>query len=556
MTKRAYSLFIVITLIVTVFAAACSNNNNGNNKKEPTAAPTASSSGNGSEVAEGGKFDPPITLTTVGTVKPTVTYENGDSVDNNPWTREYEKRFGVKFNTLWTVDASQWETKTNLMIATGDIPDFFQASPTQFKQLLESDLIEDLTAAYEAAPERAKNILNEGGPEALMSATVDGKLMAIPFTGAPKEGAPMIWLRTDWMEKLSLEPPKTMDDLFAIMDAFTTKDPDGNNAADTFGLAIDKDFSTLIGFFNSYHAYHKIWIKDAEGKLQYSSIQPEMKQALSVLQELFKKKQIDPEFGSKDFSKVAETVVSGKVGVVIMNPYAGLYPFQSSVDQDPNAEWKAFPLVSADGQEPKKQASLGVSGYWVVKKGVKHPEVLFNMLDMWVELFYENKDLDINKQFVNGGSSGTNEVWQMNKLAAYRAYKNADQHLKIIKALETGDTSELTGDDQSAFTNIKGFLEGDRTKWGWNVIFGEGGSMGVTNQYRQANAYVNDEFITAPLPVMSERKADLDKKELEVFTKIIIGSASIDEFDKFVAEWKKEGGDAITAEVNEWYANK
>ncbi|GGD72702.1 extracellular solute-binding protein [Paenibacillus nasutitermitis] len=552
MTKRTHSLFIVVILIVTVFVTACSSNN----KKDPETTPTSAPSGNGPAAAEGGKFDPPITLTTVGTVKPTVAYENGDSVDNNPWTREYEKRYGVKFNTLWTVDGSQWETKTNLMIATGDIPDFFQASPTQFKQLLEADLIEDLTATYESAPERAKNILNEGGPEALMSATVDGKLMAIPFTGAPKEGAPMIWLRTDWMEKLSLEPPKTMNDLLAIMDAFATKDPDGNNAADTFGMAVDKDFGTLTGFFNSYHAYHRIWIKDSADKLQYSSIQPEMKQALSVLQELFKKKQIDPEFGSKDFSKMAETVVSGKVGVVITHPYAGLYPFQSSVDQDPKAQWKAFPLVSADGQEPKKQASLGVSGYWVVKKGVKHPEVLFNMLDMWVELFYENKDLDINKQFVNGGSSGTNEIWQMNKIAAYRAYKNADQHLKIIKALETGDTSELTGDDQSAFSNIKGFLEGDRSKWGWNVIFGEGGSMGVTDQYRQSNDYVNDEFITAPLPVMSERMADLNKKELEVFTKIIIGASSIDDFDKFVAEWKKEGGDAITAEVNEWYATK
>jgi len=33
-----------------------------------------------------------------------------------------------------------------------------------------------------------------------------------------------------------------------------------------------------------------------------------------------------------------------------------------------------------------------------------------------------------------------------------------------------------------------------------------------------------------------------------------MGAASIDEFDKFVAQWKQLGGDQITAEVNEWYA--
>lgn len=33
--------------------------------------------------------------------------------------------------------------------------------------------------------------------------------------------------------------------------------------------------------------------------------------------------------------------------------------------------------------------------------------------------------------------------------------------------------------------------------------------------------------------------------------KIIIGEASLDDFDTFVKEWKAEGGDEITAEVQE-----
>lgn len=41
------------------------------------------------------------------------------------------------------------------------------------------------------------------------------------------------------------------------------------------------------------------------------------------------------------------------------------------------------------------------------------------------------------------------------------------------------------------------------------------------------------------------------KLEDETFMKIIMGAAPLDEFDKFVEEWKKQGGDIITAEVEE-----
>jgi len=553
MKNRVKSAFFMIILATLVLSACSKNNNNAGSPESSSNTPSVTPSGSAPAAPSDGKFDPPITLTTVGTVSPTVQYASGDSVDNNPWTREYEKRFGIKLKTLWTVDASQWETKTNLMIGTGDIPDFFMASPAQFKQLVDADLLADLTSAFENAPDRAAKILTEGGEAALDSARFGGKLMAIPFTGAPKEGSQMVWIRTDWLQNLGLPEPKTMDDLLQIIDAFTTQDPDGNNKNDTFGLAVDKDFTVLKGFFNGYHAYYDIWIKDAEGKLQYSNIQPEMKTALQKLQELFKKKQIDPEFGTKDFAKVAETIVSGKIGVMFNSPYAGLYPLQSNIDQDPKADWKAFPIVSADSQPAKNQTALGVVGYWVVKKEVEHPEALFSMLDLWVELFYENKDDAINKQFINDGNT---EIWQMNKISAYRAFKNADQRIKVMHAMDTKDTSELTGDDKGVYDKILAFQAGDRTLWGWNAIFGADGSMGVTDQYRQNNAYVSDEFIAAPLPAMTERGADIGKFMNERFTKIIYGASSIDEFDKFVSDWKQRGGDAITAEINEWYANR
>ena len=50
---------------------------------------------------------------------------------------------------------------------------------------------------------------------------------------------------------------------------------------------------------------------------------------------------------------------------------------------------------------------------------------------------------------------------------------------------------------------------------------------------------------------MESKWASLDKLEKETFLKIIMGAAPLDSFDKFVQDWKKQGGDQILAEIDE-----
>ena len=41
--------------------------------------------------------------------------------------------------------------------------------------------------------------------------------------------------------------------------------------------------------------------------------------------------------------------------------------------------------------------------------------------------------------------------------------------------------------------------------------------------------------------------------EKQTYTNIIYGNEPIEAFDTFVEEWKAQGGDQITEEVNAWY---
>ena len=116
-----------------------------------------------------------------------------------------------------------------------------RVTAAQMKQMAEADMIEDLTPYWdEYASDQMKELYAVQGPAVLQAATVDGKMMGLGPPEVYGDGV-FIWLRADWLEKLGLSEPKTMDDVIAISKAFTTQDPDGNGVNDTYGLAITKD---------------------------------------------------------------------------------------------------------------------------------------------------------------------------------------------------------------------------------------------------------------------------------------------------------------------------
>jgi len=570
--KRKNRRLIGFTLAAMLLVLTACSNQAGNNTQPPdqsSGGSNTSSPPSSSEASEtngmnaDGKYDPPITLTTVRPQENTVKFTDGDSMENNVWTRAYEEKYGIKVKTLWSVDPSQYAQKMNLTIVSGEIPDFFRATATQFKQLVDAGLLADLTEVYDKyATDSVKDLLTEEGNLALESATIDGKLMGIPFTAPSREGAHALYIRADWLKKLNLPEPKTMEDVYKISEAFTTQDPDQNGKQDTYGLAVDKDFILLTGFFNSFHAYPgnfasnlvNFFLKDSSGNITSGTIQPEVKAALGKLQELFKAKQIDPEFGAKDITKVYEMISNGKVGMMYGPYYTPLFPLQGGKDKDPAMEWKAFPIFSVDATPPKSQTALGVDGYWVVKKGVEHPEAILKMLDFWNETFYKNTSDEIQNKF-NSSEDG-NQVWLLNNIAAYKAYKNVDASRKIIEALGSKDTSKLNAEDKGVYEKIIKFQQGDLTNWGWAQIFSKGGTMSISDYYRQNDLYITDEFTTAPLDSMIEKQPVLTKLHAETFTKIILGLASVDEFDNFTKQWLELGGSEVLTDVNEWYKSK
>jgi putative aldouronate transport system substrate-binding protein len=499
------------------------------------------------------KYDPPIEVTTVATAWPTIIYPPGDDINNNVWTRAYESRYGIKVKTEWAVPSDQYEQRVNLMLTSGDMPDYFQANPTQFKQMADEGVIEDLTDVYNAATDRVKAAVTLGGPIPLDSATIDGRIMAIPHSTVAKEGASVLWVRTDWLEKVGMQAPTTIDELSALAEAFVAQDANGQG--NTVGLGMNNDLSYATGFFAGQGAYREIWLDDGTGKLVYSSTMPQMKDALAKLQALYASGAIDLEFGTKNGQKIWEDIAAGRVGFYYGSGYDGPGPLQPSKVNFPDCDWQALPIPTLTaGEIPSPLASLGIAGYWVAKKGFEHPEAMTAMIDFWIAAFYDSTNDEVYDTF-NVGPGDANSIWRMNAIQVVKPFKNLDVSRAITAVINSGtdDLSTLNAEGRGYYKLIQSWLQdGVVDGWGWNAIYGPGGAMPVViGGYVEQDNFTQSAFYGAPTPTMVTSQATLDTQEIETFTRIIQGE-SIDSFDEFVQTWNALGGETITNEVNEW----
>jgi len=576
--KQVMILLLATCFIVGVSACSGSSKNETNQPSSPSATNSTTPSQSATESAtptnDGAatKYDPPITITTVKGIDPSVTFDSGDNAENNQATRAIFRQYGIQIKHEWAVPDSNYSQKLSVTLASGSLPDFLAVNSEQFHSLVANDQVTDLTDVIEQyATPWTKAVLKKDGGIQMGTATFDGKIMGIPQMADPTNTAPVIWIRKDWLDILQLAPPKTMEDVLIIAKAFTSQDPDGNKKADTFGLAIDKDMfadndGNLRGFFNSYHAYPNIWVPGPDGKLVYGSIQPEARVALQSLQDLFKSGAIDPEFGVKDASKMDEDIGKGKFGMTF-GVAPNLFGLIAYISGQPDSQWVPYPIVSFDGQPAKASVSFGSNGldYFVVRKGYEHPEALVLLINFFLNNEVPNSDDPENKNAEPGlladkNKPDTTATFDKEPVFMEPFGKNIDVYKRYAYAIQSGDDSKLIGEgERAAVKTIKelmaGTKKGDVGAGVVNGIFGPAGGYSVVNQYVENGLILSNAFLGGATASMQKYQASLDAMQATVFTKIILNDAPITEFDKFVENWKSTGGDKITEEVNEWYAS-
>nr|WP_223285597.1 extracellular solute-binding protein [Paenibacillus sp. PL91] len=497
-----------------------------------------------------GKFSQPITLTIgKGISTKDTNLPNGDTVDNNEYFRFVEKKLNVKVKFAFQTETDEaYQQKLSVAIASRDIPDAFIVNEKQLKQLAEADLIADLTDVYQKLGDpRLKKTYDSFGDRVLKRATINGKLMGLPSTNMGGQHS-LTWIRQDWLEKVGMEVPKTLDDLIAVAKAFIENDPDGNGQKDTVGLTSIPDLSAYEGknnfspIFGSLHAYKGQWMRDKSGNVSYSSILPEMKTALAKLHDLYAAGIIDKQFAIR--KDINELGAAGKLGIVLepwWSPYGS--PIPDSVKNDPKAEWKAYSVpVDEDGKFNTFDKDPA-GAYLVVRKGYEHPDAVMKVLNVQFNSSYDPESKDIYK--------GLNVGWWIWPFALLIGDEPAvyNTYLNLKSAWDAKDPSKLNSQEKiwyESFVKNDENPKKDLVAWAETLARLEG-----SKEVNPANYVIARNVFFGQTKTMDQKWAILQKLENETFLKIVMGEEPVDKFDSFVAEWKRLGGDQITKEVEE-----
>ena len=515
------------------------------------------------------KYDPPITVTTFFEIAPPLAdYFTKDRILNGIFANEYMNELGINIDYKWFAAQTDEDSvqKKNIAIASGDIPDFMMVNKEQLALLSRTDLINKNMGEYFEvyASDHLKEWMYKEGTAAMDSATFNNYIIGIPSTDSSIATSAFLWIRNDWLQNVGLEIPTSIDELYNVMVAFRDNDPDKNGKKDTIGLILHKDILSqrgisdagdALGLFNSFGAYPRIWVKNTNGKLVYGSIQPEIKTALTFMNKLYFDGLLEEDFAVKDLNKVSELSASSKGGIQFGAYWNAIWPLQSSVDNNPKADWIAIPIPSSDNNPSHPQIKLNVPLYYVVSKKAKNPEAVIKLLNFYVEKYGYIDEVEYKKYLIN--DTGV-EAFAMHDtmFKIFNATQSLEAYWHINEAFEKKSITGLTAEEINYYNSIISFQNGDLSSAGSVKTFGKEGSLKSMDYYYKNDLFEMDQFFGAPTDLMKKRMQTIKDKEIEFYTKVIIGAESIDSFENFVNELNTLGLSDITNEVNTWFSKR
>ena len=218
----------------------------------------------------------------------------------------------------------QEQEQLNLMIAGGDLPDiidhYWRQYPGGPSSLIEENIIVPLNDYLQYAP-NLEGIYAET-PEAKKQAVLDdGTHYYFPFfriDAEAKAGGPII--RKDWLEKLGLELPVTVDDWYEMLVAFRDGDPNGNGEADEIPF-VSKDnqgtgLESIYSLTAPFGVIHGFYQKEA-GVVGYGPIEEGYRQFLTTLSKWYAEGLIDPDFAATDGNSYDAKITGDRSGAYI-----------------------------------------------------------------------------------------------------------------------------------------------------------------------------------------------------------------------------------------------
>lgn len=457
---------------------------------------------------------------------PATSYADGLLIEN-----EIEKRTGVKID--WQVaPASEYEGIMQIRLASGsNLPDIVQIpdGKNSLYKFAQDGLIIPLNDLIEQhAPNIQKYFAEHPDIKAMLTAP-DGNIYSVGnIAQSVNEVVPeTIIVRMDWLEKLGLDIPKTAEDFRQVLHAFVYDDPNGNGLQDEVGLATYRKeylgmLKTAFGFDN-YDDFNL----NADGKVQFDPIDPRFKEYLAYMNSLYSEGLITTQI-EQTFTELDTLTANQQLGM-----YLFVVDYVATSDNlassDPNVNFgMILPPSKPDGSLGTIKKRSPIWGYIGITKDCQDPELAIK----WIDYCWASKEgFDLKYYGIQGETYDIDENGNYYFLERITKHPTLTPHQAILEI--GGHPSWLLMDTREVF----------ETKYKDTKVLDIALSL--------ADGMMDP--MPDLLPTVEENARyqalwpDIQTYVNEMKLKFIMGTESLDHFDKYVDIVKSLGIEEILA---------
>jgi len=448
---------------------------------------------------------------------------------NDVYAKELNRLSG--YNIEWEFGPHvEYPQFISVRFASGDLPDIIRTDSVDSLNhpgAVDNGIFTEMGPLLDKyGPDIKKNIL----PDLWTSPMVakNGKIYAIPVM-APYAATRVVYYRQDWLDQAGMPIPKTIDDCLKYYEWVK------QNKKDAYGYYVRENMAYSELFFGAYGVHPSTW-QYVDGQFVPSMILPQMKEPIKLWKSLFDKGYVNPNMFTCKSSDWNAGIYSNKAGS--WQHDVGNYEL-SWVNQMLDKTAKLTMAAAPAGPTGNKGLVPAGNRFYFsmvfpAKSKVTADAVKF-LEKCWTDPAIESFFL----WGIKGRNYTLDAAGKIQWDAANPYNKNANEQnvyrISLNPTVYHYDTPKIL----ALRPNAQVYLDGIQTAAG-NAI---------------PNIAINmpqiDVFKTAP-----ELRPGFNSGSLflDMFAAVVTGKADPDaSFDKFVADWKKRGGDEAVKQATDWY---
>lgn len=415
----------------------------------------------------------------------------------------------------------------SVVMASREVPDIMQCLQKDFLEYGPEGAFLPLNDLIDEHAPNLKKFLDENPDVRSAASDIEGNIWFIPFIadGSAEKG----WfIRQDWLDKLNLETPKTVDELHEVLLAFVNGDPNGNGKKDETGFFhrnTDKGIEGMLGLWDAYKDFRVF-----DGKVIYGPMEENYGVAMENLAQWYKEGLIDKEIFTRG-GKARDIMLADNIGGLTHDFFASTGNYNDLLaDKIENFAFNPMlPPADVNGvvKEPTKRDRSKNYGWGI---GFKNPDPVATIkyFDFW---FTEE-----GRRMANFGIEGDTYTMVDGKpVLTDKVLHGEEVPMRVLTKV-------------GAQTNF-GFHQDYSYEEQWTTPLAVEGIKMYTDNNVFMDKYPTLKFTTEEQDEIAKLLPKVETYVTETTQQWILGAKPVD-FPTYQAELKKMGGDRLV-EINQ-----